>query len=182
MISGHWLPQTLLFSPGENHFPNLLENSKYMSKFTFRGRTCERDPHDSRFGRNDLHSPRSVWTGVRPVCVFATRWPYSLIAFGETLVWENYSYICLFFLFPLSAPAPSVHFLKVLLKILLAVSLSQTLLLRLSVFLNPVSNGSHPILHRNLPTLFIPTGWSTNSGPCSSTLGSALSLVLEPYI
>lgn len=33
---------------------------------------------------------------ARRVCLFATHWPYSLIAFWEALVWANHSSTCIF--------------------------------------------------------------------------------------
>lgn len=87
--------------------------------------------------------PRGLWTRLRPVHRVATHRPYSLIAFWETLVWANHSYLCRFLSLtiavacskrssPESPPQGST-----------ARSLSRIVAPTL-VFLNPVGTGSHP--------------------------------------
>lgn len=131
-------------------------------------------------GEMILLAKKHVCTRVRPVCLLATHCPYTLIAFWPTLFWENYSYVCFFFLFPLPSPAPSFISGRPSSRFsLLSVSLDTVA--TILIFLNPVSTGSHSVLHRNLPSSLMPTGWSTNPGLYYSNL-DVLSSVLEPCI
>lgn len=89
------VPPSTFFSREHISFSLWVRELNVPDKFTFRERTCYGDPNNRPLEKW-FFSPRSLWTRLRHVCLFATHWPYSLIAFWETLAETNHFCICHF--------------------------------------------------------------------------------------